>query len=120
MPEPKLHPVSRFTRLGRSLLTSHTATVLACAAVLSWLVYGAFVGFGIVWATVGGTAASAVTLLMVFLLEHDQHRESRALHLKLDELLMTHQNAEDGLAGIERRSEEDLAEAEEQVLGSRS
>ena len=51
-----------------------------------------------------------VVILMVFLLQHNQNRDSVALHLKLDELVAVTRAANDQLIGIEDASEDKLRE----------
>jgi low affinity Fe/Cu permease len=55
-------------------------------------------------------AISVVTLLMLFILQNTQNRDSAALHLKLDEIITHLQGARDELAGIESGSEEEINE----------
>jgi low affinity Fe/Cu permease len=53
--------------------------------------------------------ASAVTLVMVFALQHTQTREQAALQRKLDELLRALPGADDGLVQLEGRPGSDIA-----------
>ena len=45
---------------------------------------------------------------MVFIIQNTQNRESKALHLKLDELIRTTKEAESELMAIEFLEEEEL------------
>ena len=47
-------------------------------------------------------AVSAVTLWMMFSLQHAQNRDTKAMQVKLDELLRALPEADDDLRGIER------------------
>jgi low affinity Fe/Cu permease len=58
--------------------------------------------------------ASIVALLLVVLLQYSQNRDTRALQLKLDEVIRSIGEARSGLVGLERRSEEELSELEEE------
>ena len=53
---------------------------------------------------------SIVTLLMVFVLQNTQNRDSAALHLKLDEMVRAQPDARDEVRGIESKSEQELHE----------
>jgi low affinity Fe/Cu permease len=53
---------------------------------------------------------SIVTLLMVFVLQNTQNRDSAALHLKLDEVVRAEPQARDEVQGVESRSEEEIRE----------
>ncbi|MGH7540538.1 MAG: low affinity iron permease family protein [Gemmatimonadota bacterium] len=55
-------------------------------------------------------AISIVVLLMVFVLQNTQNRDSAALHLKLDEMVGAEPGARDEVRGVESRSEEELQE----------
>jgi low affinity Fe/Cu permease len=60
---------------------------------------------------------SIVTLLMVFVLQNTQNRDSAALHLKLDEVVRVEPEARDRLRGIEERSAREIHELAHQELG---
>ena len=62
---------------------------------IQWLVYAVF-----------GT--TIVTFLLVFLIQNAQHRDAKAIHLKLDELIHSVQEARDRLVGVEEASDEEL------------
>jgi low affinity Fe/Cu permease len=53
-------------------------------------------------------AISIVTLLMVFVLQNTQNRDSAALHLKLDEIVRVEPEARDDIRGAELRSEQEI------------
>jgi low affinity Fe/Cu permease len=55
-----------------------------------------------------GTPAAFVTFLMVFLVQHTQNRDARALHLKLDELLRSAKDARNKLIDLENCTDEAL------------
>jgi low affinity Fe/Cu permease len=63
------------------------------------------------------TGTTIVTFLMVFLIQNTQNRDTMALQLKLDELILATKEARNSLAGIEECSDEELeAEKEEERL----
>ena len=53
---------------------------------------------------------SIVTLLMVFVLQNTQNRDSAALHLKLDEMVRAEPDARDEIRGVESRSHQEIGE----------
>jgi low affinity Fe/Cu permease len=55
-------------------------------------------------------AISVVTLLMLFILQNTQNRDSAALHLKLDEIITHLQGARNEVAGIESGSADEINE----------
>jgi low affinity Fe/Cu permease len=51
------------------------------------------------------TGTTIVTFLMVFLIQNTQNRDSRALHLKLDELIIYSRGADNQLVELENLSD---------------
>lgn len=49
-----------------------------------------------------------VTFLMVFLIQNTQNRDTKAIHLKLDELLRSIKTARNELVNLEDLSDEDM------------
>src|SRR5436305_2787997 len=94
----------------------HPAAFLAAIVLtILWLVWGALGGFGDTWLLVPSAAASVVTFLIVFSLQYTQNRDTRAIQLKLDEILRG-TGARTGLVKLERLSDEELAQVEEEIL----
>jgi low affinity Fe/Cu permease len=66
---------------------SSWAFIIAALVVIAWIVSGPLFGFSDTWQLVINTGTTIVTFLMVFLIQNTQNRDTKALHLKLDELL---------------------------------
>ena len=73
--------------------------------------HGPPVGFSDTWQLVINTGTTIVTFLMVFLIQATQNRDTLALQLKLDELIMATKNARNHIAGIEDASDEEIGKA---------
>lgn len=99
------------TSAALALGTSH-AFLLAGMVVAIWAASGPFFHFSDTWQLVINTGTTIVTFLMVFLIQATQNRDSKALHLKLDELIRAMAKARTGLVGLETMSEEDLLKLE--------
>jgi len=84
------------------------AFAIACLLVLVWALTGPVFGYSDTWQLVINTSTTIVTFLMVFLIQHTQNRDTLALQLKLAELIIVVQGAENRLATAEDMSEEDL------------
>jgi low affinity Fe/Cu permease len=54
------------------------------------------------------TGTTVVTFLVVFLIQGAQNRDSRAVHLKLDELLRAVEHARTSLVALESRTDDEL------------
>lgn len=90
--------------------------LLAVAVVLVWAITGPLFGFSDTWQLVINTGTTIVTFLMVFLIQATQNRDTLALQLKLDELILATKTARNSIAGIEDASDEEIEKAKVEVL----
>jgi len=65
-------------------------------------------GYSDTWQLVINTGTTIITFLMVFLIQHTQNRDSRALQLKLDELLRSMDVARNKLINLENCSDAEI------------
>ena len=87
---------------------SSWAFVLAMLVIVAWLVTGPFFHYSDTWQLVINTATTIITFLMVFLIQNTQNRDTKAIHLKLDELFRGVRGARTSLVSLERLSDEEL------------
>src|SRR3954454_1737824 len=80
---------------------------LALVLMLGWAGLGPYCRFDR-WVTAFSLATSSVSFLLLFFIRHVQCRESKAVHLKLDELIYAAKNARNELISIEHLTEEQL------------
>ena len=99
----------RFAARAISAAGSSRGFGTACGVVVLWGATGPLFGFSSTWQIVINTLTTIVTFLMVFLLQQTQNKDSIAIHLKLNELLASHETASNRVIGIEGLSTEDLA-----------
>jgi len=76
--------------------------------VLLWAALGPYFRYSENWQLVINTGTTIVTFLMVFLIQNAQNRESKTIHLKLDELILALNRARNELIDIENLTEEQL------------
>ena len=115
------HPwsFSDAARQAACLLGTPFAFGAACVVVVVWAVTGPLFGYSDTWQLVINTGTTVVTFLMVFLVQHTQNRDSRALHLKLDEVLRSLDSARNKLINLENCSDEELEKIERQFKALR-
>jgi low affinity Fe/Cu permease len=82
------------------------------AGVVIWLAVGAFFGFSGNWLLIPATATSVGAVILVVLLQYTQNRDTRAIQLKLDELIRGLGEARTHLVRLEQLSDEELDELE--------
>lgn len=80
----------------------------ALIAVVAWGLSGPAFGYSETWQLVINTGTTIVTLLMVFVIQQSQNKDSEAVHLKLDELLIALRGADERLVDAERLDEDKL------------
>ena len=102
-----------FSRLAASiaaLVGSSWMFVAACGGIVIWGISGPFFHFSDTWQLIVNTATTIITFLMVFLIQNTQNRDTRALHLKLDEIIRSHHQAHNEMIDIEKLSDKELQE----------
>ena len=87
---------------------SSSAFIAICAITLVWLVTGPLFHWSDTWQLIINTVTNIVSMLMVFLIQNTQNRESSALQLKLDELLRAVRGAQNAFINLEDLSDDDL------------
>lgn len=100
----------RFAALSSAWLGSKWAFLGAGLVVAVWAAVGPLCHFSGRWAMVISTVTSIATFLMVFLIQNTQNRDSRAINLKLNELIRAMDKARDQMIDIERLTDLELDE----------
>lgn len=93
---------------------SASAFVIATLAVLLWAISGPWFGYSDTWQLIINTGTTVLTFLAVFLIQHSQNRDNRAIQLKLDELLQSTKNARKRLIDLEHCTDEEMRELQEE------
>jgi low affinity Fe/Cu permease len=103
------------SRLLRTIdaLTSRAGTATAVAVVVGAAVAAIIAaGFPNHWTSAFSVCAAAITLVMVFVIQHTQGREQTATQLKLDEIIRALPQADDHLVHVEAAKDEELEDLE--------
>jgi low affinity Fe/Cu permease len=100
---------ARLAGKAASWAGSSWAFAAGVGVVLVWIISGPIFHFSDTWQLVINTGTTIVTFLMVFLIQNTQNRDTKALHLKMDELLRAIPDArEDEFMDLEDRDEQAL------------
>lgn len=87
------------------------ASVLVIGAAAVWIAVSVVAGFPTRWEIIFQTLVAALTLVMVFVIQHTQARNQRATQRKLDEILLAMPGADNSLLTLEHASDEELRDA---------
>lgn len=102
----------RFARYTSDLLGSSWAFCAAVVIVLIWGLTGPYFHYSDAWQLVINTSTTIITFLMVFRIQNTQNRDSRAVHLKLDELIKAVRGARNSMIDLDQLTDEELRELE--------
>lgn len=103
-----------FSKYAALALGSPWMFVANVFLILVWLVAGPFFHYSDTWQLVVNTATTVFTYLAVFLIQNTQNRDAVAIHLKLDELILSVEGARNHFIDLENLSEEEVLQLEEQ------
>ncbi|HEY0369367.1 MAG TPA: low affinity iron permease family protein [Chthoniobacterales bacterium] len=105
---------SKFARATSGILGTAWAFVAAIVIIIVWAATGPTFHYSDTWQLIINTGTTIVTFLMVFLIQNTQNRDAKAVHLKLDELIRAAKGARDHLVDLEKLSDDDLRDLEQQ------
>lgn len=108
-----------FDRLARTVerwAGSPWAFALATVVVIVWAILGPFFDFNSDWQLWINTGTTIATFLMVFLIQASQTANTKALHLKLDELIKATEGARNELVILEDLDTKTLDNIKQQII----
>lgn len=98
-----------FAQRAAEVVGSPWTFFAAILITITWALTGPIFGFSDTWQLVINTGTTIVTFLMVFLIQNTQNRDSKAIHLKLDELIRAQKAARNRLIDLENGTDDELA-----------
>jgi low affinity Fe/Cu permease len=105
-----------FATQASHVLGSPWSFAVACLFVLAWALSGPYFDYSDGWQLVINTSTTIGTFLMVFLLQNTQNRDTKAINVKLDELLRAIEGARTGLADIGDLTDEEVDRLEGELV----
>ncbi len=100
-----------FTRMASACATAAgrpAAFLIAASIVIIWGITGPIFKFSDTWQLVINTGTTIVTFLMVFLIQNAQNRDTKALQIKIDEILFSIKDAHNALLDLEELDDDEL------------
>ncbi len=89
--------------------------IISLLLVVVWGISGPIFNYSDTWQLIINTSTTVITFLVVFLVQNTQNRDSKAIHVKLDELLSATKEASNRFIAAEKESDEDLKTLEREV-----
>lgn len=109
-----------FNKLARKtsdLVGSAAVCVFAFLLIVAWtIVAGIFFQYSTESQLPINTITTIITFLLVFLIQHSQNQDTKALHAKLDALIKVNENIDDALIGVERQGTKTIQKRGQEAL----
>jgi low affinity Fe/Cu permease len=113
------NPFRRFAQAVSTAAGRPWTFMAAVVLIVVWGVSGPMFSFSDTWQLVINTTTTIVTFLMVFLIQNTQNRDTEALRLKLDELILATRAARNEFVKIEDLDDDDLDHLEKSLKAGR-
>ncbi|WP_080777776.1 low affinity iron permease family protein [Chryseobacterium phocaeense] len=98
----------KFSDWATKFTGSSYAFIGATLIVVAWAVSGPVFNYSETWQLVINTGTTIITFLMVFLIQKAQNKDSKAIQIKLNELIAAHEKASNRIVDIEDLTEKEL------------
>jgi low affinity Fe/Cu permease len=104
----------QFAKRAAEAVGTPAAFLGSIVLILLWGGLGPVFHYSDTWQLVINTATTIITFLMVFLIQNTQNRDSKAIHLKLDELIKAMRGARNSIIDLDRLTDDQLKQLEDE------
>jgi low affinity Fe/Cu permease len=102
----------KFAAKAAEIVGSPESFLVALLMILTWAALGPRYGWSEGHQLFVNTLTTIVTFMIVFLIQNTQNRDTKSLHLKIDELLKATRGARNSMIDLDRLSDEQLRRLE--------
>jgi low affinity Fe/Cu permease len=114
--DPAMHDsINIFSRRIYKFVSSPAALILAFASIVFWAASGPHFRYSADWLMLVNSGGTIVTVLMVFVLNNAQSRDTTAINAKLDALILAIEGADNRVVGVEHKTIEETREVHEHL-----
>jgi len=99
---------NKFSTIVTKATGTPAAFIIAFLVILVWGITGPIFNFSNTWQLVINTGTTIITFLMVFVIQHSQNKDTKAIQLKLNELIAASSEASNRVVSIEDLTDEEL------------
>jgi low affinity Fe/Cu permease len=104
----------RFAQKTAEMVGSPWMFITSVFIIILWAATGPAAGYSDTWQLIINTGTTIITFLMVFLIQNTQNRDAKAIHIKLDELILAIKRARTSLVDLENCTDEELEELQKE------
>ena len=108
MAQSKKSYFEKFANLATTFTGSSLGFLGALSIVIIWAVSGPIFNYSETWQLVINTGTTIITFLMVFLIQKSQNKDSKAIQIKLNEIIASNERASNRIVDIEDLTEKEL------------
>lgn len=98
----------RFAEKTARFMGSPLVFIIAIILIFVWAATGFCFQYSDTWQLIINTGTTIATFLIVILIQNTQYRDSKSIHLKLDELVRGTKTTRNSLLEIEEQSDEEI------------
>lgn len=106
---------SKVANIITKIVGTSAAFISAVLLIIIWAITGFYFHWSEMHSLFINTVTTIITFLLVFLIQYTQNKDTRAIHLKLDEVIKALDKANNKMAGIEELTDEQLLELKQKT-----